>query len=139
MGTESRRWAQNLSTDQLRSMYLSFFEKRGHTIIPSASLIPDGDASVLFTTAGMHPLVPYFFCQAHPGGTRLVDCQKCVRTNDIEAVGDLTHLTFFEMLGNWSLGDYYKQDSIRWSYEFLTREDLLAIPPDLLWGTGFES
>jgi alanyl-tRNA synthetase len=129
---------RTLSAVELRGKYLKFFEERGHAIIPSASLVPDRDGSVLFTTAGMHPLVPYLMGRAHMAGVRLVNCQKCVRTSDIEEVGDLTHLTFFEMLGNWSLGDYYKQDSIRWSYEFLTREDLLAIPPDLLWVTVFE-
>jgi alanyl-tRNA synthetase len=129
---------RDISTVEMRSKYLNFFKERGHAIIPSASLIPDGDGSVLFTTAGMHPLVPYFLGREHACGTRLVNCQKCVRTNDIEEVGDLTHLTFFEMLGNWSLGDYYKHDSIRWSYEFLTREDLLAIPQDLIWVTVFE-
>jgi alanyl-tRNA synthetase len=129
---------RNLSAVELRGKYLKFFEERGHAVIPSASLVPDRDGSVLFTTAGMHPLVPYLMGREHMAGVRLVNCQKCVRTSDIEEVGDLTHLTFFEMLGNWSLGDYYKQDSIRWSYEFLTREDLLAIPPDLLWVTVFE-
>lgn len=129
---------RKISAVELRSKYLNFFKERSHAIIPSASLIPDGDSSVLFTTAGMHPLIPYLLGREHVAGTRLTDCQKCVRTNDIEEVGDLTHLTFFEMLGNWSLGDYYKQDSIRWSYEFLTREDLLAIPQNLIWVTVFE-
>ncbi|MEV7391579.1 MULTISPECIES: alanine--tRNA ligase [unclassified Streptomyces] len=125
------------SPGQLRTSYLDFFAARGHAVIPSASLVPDRDPSVLFTTAGMHPLVPYFLGAEHPAGTRLVDYQKCVRTNDIEEVGDPTHLTFFEMLGNWSLGDYFKQDSIRWSHEFLVREDCLAIDPDRLWVTVF--
>lgn len=124
---------RNISAVELRSKYLGFFEEHGHTVVPSASLVPDGDASVLFTTAGMHPLVPYLMGREHTAGARLTNCQKCVRTSDIEEVGDLTHLTFFEMLGNWSLGDYYQQDSIRWSYEFLTRDDLLAIPPHLIW------
>ncbi|MFG3225332.1 alanine--tRNA ligase [Kitasatospora sp. NPDC048194] len=130
--------SQSITADQLRSRYLAFFTERGHTVIPSASLIPDRDPSVLFTTAGMHPLVPYFLGAEHPVGTRLVDYQKCVRTNDIEEVGDATHLTFFEMLGNWSLGDYFKAESIRWSYEFLTRADCLGIDPARLWVTVFE-
>ncbi len=116
--------------DRLRSLFLKFFAERGHAVIPSASVIPDNDPSVLFTTAGMHPLVPYLMGQPHPAGVRLVDVQKCIRTNDIEEVGDATHLTFFEMLGNWSLGDYFKEDSIKWSWEFLTSPDWLAIPKE---------
>jgi alanyl-tRNA synthetase len=116
--------------DRLRSMYLKFFEGKGHAIIPSASVIPDNDPSVLFTTAGMHPLVPYLMGRPHPAGTRLVDVQKCVRTNDIEEVGDATHLTFFEMMGNWSLGDYFKEESITWSWEFLTSPEWLGIPKE---------
>jgi alanyl-tRNA synthetase len=126
-----------LTGDELRSRYLRFFEERGHTVVPSASLIPDRDPSVLFTTAGMHPLVPYFFGQPHPAGTRIVDCQKCVRTNDIEEVGDSTHLTFFEMLGNWSFGDYFKNESITWSFQFLTWPDCLGIDPATIWVTVF--
>jgi len=125
-------------TDQrLREMFLAFFVDRGHTVIPSASLVPQDDPTVLFTTAGMHPLTPYLKGQAHPSGTRLVDCQKCVRTTDIDDVGDPSHLTFFEMLGNWSLGDYYKDESIRWSYEFLTSPSYLGIDPHHLWITVF--
>ncbi len=116
--------------DRLRSLFLKFFAERGHAVIPSASVIPENDPSVLFTTAGMHPLVPYLMGQPHPAGTRLVDTQKCIRTNDIEEVGDATHLTFFEMLGNWSLGDYFKEESITWSWEFLTSPDWLAIPKE---------
>jgi alanyl-tRNA synthetase len=116
--------------DRLRAQYLKFFEERGHAVIPSASVIPENDPSVLFTTAGMHPLVPYLMGRPHPAGARLVDVQKCVRTNDIEEVGDSTHLTFFEMLGNWSLGDYFKEESIRWSWEFLTSPEWLAIPTE---------
>ena len=116
--------------DRLRSLYLKFFEERGHAIIPSASVIPENDPSVLFTTAGMHPLVPYLMGRPHPAGTRLVDVQKCVRTNDIEEVGDSTHLTFFEMMGNWSLGDYFKQESITWSWAFLTDPHWLGIPTE---------
>lgn len=126
-----------LTADGLRSRYLRFFEARGHVVVPSASLIPDRDPSVLFTTAGMHPLVPYFFGQPHPAGTRIVDCQKCVRTNDIEEVGDPTHLTFFEMLGNWSFGDYFKKESITWSFEFLTHPDCLGLDPKDIWVTVF--
>jgi alanyl-tRNA synthetase len=123
---------RRITASDLRTMYREFFEQRGHAAIASASLIPENDPSVLFTTAGMHPLVPYLMGQPHPAGTRLVDCQKCVRTGDIDEVGDSTHLTFFEMLGNWSLGDYFKRESIGWSFEFLTRPDLLGIAPERL-------
>jgi len=95
-----------MNSKELREKFLSFFEKKGHTIIPSASLIPENDPTVLFTTAGMHPLVPFLLGQIHPAGKRLTSCQKCIRTVDIDDVGDDTHNTFFEMLGNWSLGDY---------------------------------
>jgi len=111
-----------MHADELRQRYIRFFEQRGHKVIPSAPLLPENDPTVLFTTAGMHPLVPFLLGEAHPLGKRLVSCQKCIRTNDIEEVGDTTHLTFFEMLGNWSLGDYFKEDSLAWSYEFLTAE-----------------
>jgi len=114
----------------LREMYLGFFKERGHKVIPSASLIPENDPTVLFTTAGMHPLVPYLLGEKHPAGTRLTDVQKCVRTGDIDDVGDERHCTFFEMLGNWSLGDYFKEEMIPWSYEFLTGEKYLNIPSD---------
>lgn len=107
---------------EIRNKYLNFFKKHGHAVIPSASLIPENDPSVLFTTAGMQPLVPYLLGEKHPEGTRLTDYQKCVRTNDIDEVGDNRHLTYFEMLGNWSLGDYFKEESIAMSYEFLTKE-----------------
>ena len=100
---------KKLTSEQLRSKYLEYFAENGHVIIPSASLIPENDPSVLFTTAGMHPLVPYLLGEKHPAGKRLTDVQKCVRTGDIEEVGDLSHLTFFEMLGNWSLGDYFNK------------------------------
>src|SRR5690349_24366868 len=126
----SRPVAPPMRSSELRAAYLAFFAQRRHAVIPASSLVPARDPTVLFTTAGMHPLVPYLLGQPHPAGTRLVDCQKCIRTGDIDEVGDSTHLTFFEMLGNWSLGDYFKQDSIRWSYEFLTREDLLGISPE---------
>lgn len=119
-----------LTAKELRKKYLDFFSSRGHAVIPSASLIPDNDPTVLFTTAGMHPLVPYLLGAKHPAGHRLTDVQKCVRTGDIDEVGDATHCTFFEMLGNWSLGDYFKYESIGWSYEFLT--EVLGINPDKL-------
>ena len=124
-----------MNADQLRQSYLQFFEERGHRRIPSASLLPENDPSVLFTTAGMHPLVPFLLGESHPLGKRLVNFQCCLRTNDIEEVGDASHLTFFEMLGNWSLGDYFKQESLAWSYEFLTRE--LGIDPGRLAVTVF--
>ena len=114
----------------LRSLYLNFFKDRGHAVIQGASLIPENDPTVLFTTAGMHPLVPYLCGEKHPQGTRLTDVQKCVRTGDIDEVGDNTHCTFFEMLGNWSLGDYFKKEAISWSYEFLT--GVLKIDPSRL-------
>ena len=120
---------------EIRRKYLNYFKSKGHAVIPSASLIPENDASVLFTTAGMQPLVPYLLGQKHPQGTRLTDYQKCLRTVDIDEVGDNRHLTYFEMLGNWSLGDYFKQESIRMSYEFLTRE--LEIPVEKLSVTCF--
>ena len=120
---------------ELRNKYLEFFKSKGHTVISGAPLIPENDPTVLFTTAGMQPLVPYLSGQTHPGGKRLTDYQKCVRTNDIDEVGDNRHLTFFEMLGNWSLGDYFKQESIRYSYEFLT--DVLKIPVEKISVTCF--
>ncbi|MDH5675903.1 MAG: alanine--tRNA ligase [Myxococcales bacterium] len=128
---------KTLEIDQLRTMYLRFFEQRGHAIIPGASLLPDGDPSVLFTTAGMHPLVPYLRGQPHAAGRRLANVQKCIRTSDIDLVGDRTHLTFFEMLGNWSLDDYGKEQSIRWSHELLTSLEWLAIPDERLWVSVF--
>ena len=120
---------------EIRNKYLNFFKSHGHTIIPSAPLIPENDPSVLFTTAGMQPLVPYLLGEPHPAGTRLTDYQKCVRTNDIDEVGDNRHLTYFEMLGNWSLGDYFKEESIQMSYDFLTKE--LRIPAEKLSVTCF--
>ena len=112
---------KNLTSKELRELYLRFFRERGHTVIPSASLIPENDPTVLFTTAGMHPLVPYLMGETHPAGSRLVDVQKCVRTGDIDEVGDSSHCTFFEMLGNWSLGDYFKKEKTQWSYDILTK------------------
>ena len=120
---------------EIRNKYLNFFKAHGNHVIPSAPLIPENDPSVLFTTAGMQPLVPYLLGEKHPEGTRLTDYQKCLRTNDIDEVGDNRHLTFFEMLGNWSLGDYFKEEAISMSYEFLTKE--LGIDPSKLSVTCF--
>ena len=120
---------------EIRNKYLNFFKNHGHSVIPSASLIPENDPSVLFNTAGMQPLVPYLLGEKHPLGTRLTDYQKCVRTNDIDEVGDNRHLTYFEMLGNWSLGDYFKEESIQMSFDFLTKE--LQIPVEKLSVTVF--
>ena len=120
----------------IRKKYLNYFQKNGHKVIPSAPLIPENDPSVLFTTAGMQPLVPYLLGEKHPEGTRLTDYQKCLRTNDIDEVGDNRHLTYFEMLGNWSLGDYFKEESIAMSFEFLTKE--LEIPVEKLSVTCFK-
>ena len=119
---------KKMTSRELRESYLEFFKSKGHAVIPSASLIPENDPSVLFTTAGMHPLVPYLLGQKHPAGKRLCDVQKCVRTGDIDEVGDATHCTFFEMLGNWSLGDYFREESIEFSFEFLTK--VLEIPSE---------
>jgi alanyl-tRNA synthetase len=121
-----------MQAKELRKKYIEFFVSKGHVQIPSASLIPENDPSVLFTTAGMHPLLPYLLGKDHPSGKRLVDFQKCVRTGDIDEVGDNVHLTFFEMLGNWSLGDYFKDESIEWSFELLTSAEWLNIPVDQL-------
>ncbi|MCC6563521.1 alanine--tRNA ligase [Candidatus Uhrbacteria bacterium] len=127
-----------MTTSEVRQKFLDFFKEKGHAIIPSASVVPENDPTVLFTTAGMQPLVPYLIGQPHPMGKRLADAQKCVRTDDIEEVGDNRHLTFFEMLGNWSLGDYFKQESITWSFEFLTDEKWLGIDPEKIYVTVFE-
>ena len=126
-----------LKSSELRKLYLDFFREKGHAIIPSASLIPENDPTVLFTTAGMHPLVPYLMGAKHPEGTRLADVQKCIRTGDIDEVGDTSHCTFFEMLGNWSLGDYFKKESIAYSWEFLTSDKWLGIDKDKLYFTCF--
>ena len=122
---------------QLRSMFLKFFQDKGHALISSASLVPENDPSVLFTMAGMHPLVPYLLGQKHPEGKRLTNVQKCIRTIDIDNVGDTSHLTFFEMLGNWSLGDYFKKEMIPWSWEFLTSPEYLGLDKDKLAFTVF--
>ncbi|MEM5948598.1 alanine--tRNA ligase [Spirochaetia bacterium 38H-sp] len=122
---------------ELRQKYLDFFKEKGHAIISGFSLIPENDPTVLFTTAGMHPLVPYLLGADHPAGTRLADYQRCIRTGDIDSVGDPSHLTFFEMLGNWSLGDYFKEEAIKMSYEFLTSPKWLGIDPARLSVTVF--
>ncbi len=127
-----------MTTNEIRSKFLDFFKEKGHAIIPSASVIPENDPTVLFTTAGMHPLVPYLLGEPHPAGKRLADVQKCVRTGDIDEVGDNRHLTFFEMLGNWSLGDYFKRESITWSFEFLTSPRWLNLDPGRIYVTVFE-
>ena len=121
-----------MTANELRKKFIDFFRKKDHIEIKSASLVPDNDPTVLFTTAGMHPLVPYIIGQPHPAGNRLVNYQKCIRTGDIDDVGDDVHLTFFEMLGNWSLGDYFKKEAIRYSYEFLTSPDYLNLPKNKL-------
>jgi len=126
-----------MTISELRSKYLEFFRQKKHAIIPSASLIPENDATVLFTTAGMHPLVPYLLGEKHPSGQRLSDAQKCIRTGDIDDVGDNRHLTFFEMLGNWSFGDYFKKEAIEWSFEFLTSKKWLGLDPKRLYVSVF--
>lgn len=129
----------NMTSDEIRSKFLAFFKSKGHAIIPSASLVPENDPSVLFNTAGMQPLVPYLLGEKHPLGTRLADVQKCVRTGDIDDIGDNRHLTFFEMLGNWSLGDYFKKEAIEWSMEFLTDKKIgLGLDPKRLYVTVFK-
>jgi alanyl-tRNA synthetase len=127
-----------MTADELREKYIKFFVSRGHAQIQGKSLLPENDPTVLFTTAGMHPLVPYLLGEDHPAGKRLVDYQKCIRTGDIDSVGDASHLTFFEMLGNWSLGDYFKDEAIKMSFEFLTSPDWLGIPVEKLGVTVFE-
>lgn len=127
-----------MTANELRTKYIEFFKTKGHAEIPSASLIPENDPTVLFTTAGMHPLVPYLLGEPHPMGRRLVNYQRCVRTGDIDDVGDDTHCTFFTMLGNWSLQDYFKKESIEWSFEFLTSVEWLNIPLEKLSFTVFE-
>ena len=136
-----------MTANELRQKYLEFFKSKGHAIIPSASLIPENDPTVLFTTAGMHPLVPYLMGEKHPAGQRLVNAQKCIRTSDIDEAGDNRHLTFFEMLGNWSLGDpkkpdgigagYFKKEAIEWSWEFMTGKEWLNMDPQRLYVSVF--
>ena len=128
-----------MQSHEIRTRFLEFFKKRGHAIIPSASLVPENDPSVLFNTAGMQPLVPYLLGQKHPLGNRIADVQKCVRTGDLDDIGDNRHFSFFEMLGNWSLGDYFKEDAIKWSYEFLTsKQEGLGLDVSRLYVTIFE-
>jgi len=127
-----------MTAKELRQKYLDFFKKKGHAIIPSAPLVPENDPTVLFTTAGMHPLVPFLMGEKHPKGKRLANVQKCIRTVDIDDVGDNCHNTFFEMLGNWSLGDYFKCEAIEWSFEFLTSEKWLGLDPRRIYVTVFE-
>src|SRR5262249_29456602 len=126
---------RTMDAKKLRQTFLDHLRANGHAIIGGAPLIPEHDPSVLFTTAGMHPLVPFLLGEPHPAGTRLANVQKCLRTNDIIEVGDATHLTFFEMLGNWSLGDYWKAEAIRLSYSFLTER--LGFDPERLFVTCF--
>lgn len=123
--------------NEIRKKYLEFFKEKGHEVIPSASVMPENDPTVLFTTAGMHPLVPYLMGEKHPKGNKLVNSQKCIRTVDIDEVGDNRHLTFFEMLGNWSLGDYFKKEAIEWSFEFLTDKKWLGLDPERIYVTVF--
>ncbi len=127
-----------MTSDELKQIYIEFFRKKGHAVIQGSSLIPENDSTILYTPAGMQPLVPFLLGEKHPAGRRLVDVQKCVRTGDIDEVGDSTHLTFFEMLGNWSLGDYFKREAIEWSYEFLTSGEWLGFGVDQLHVTVFK-
>lgn len=128
-----------MKSSEIRSRFLNFFKERGHAILPSASLVPENDPSVLFNTAGMQPLVPYLLGEKHPLGTRLANIQKCVRTGDIDEIGDNTHATFFEMMGNWSLGDYFKKVAIEWSFELLTNKEIgFGLDPQRLYVTCFE-
>src|SRR5437899_10637994 len=133
MGTREVR----LTAGEIRRRFLAFYEGRDHALIPSAPLVPENDPSTLFITAGMQPLVPYLLGQPHPLGPRLCDVQKCVRTDDIDEVGDTTHLTFLEMLGRWSLGDYFKERAIPLSFEFLTGSEGLGIDPSRLYVSFF--
>ena len=126
-----------MTAKKLREKYLQFFKEKGHAILPSASLIPENDPTVLFTTAGMQPMVPFLLGEEHPAGKRLANAQKCIRTGDIDEVGDNRHLTFFEMLGNWSLGDYFKKEAIGWSFDFLTSPKWLGLDPKRLYVTVF--
>ena len=127
-----------MKATELKKKYFEFFKEKKHALISPASLIPEHDPTVLFTTAGMHPLVPYLIGEKHPAGKRLVNVQKCIRTDDIDEVGDPSHLTFFEMLGNWSLGDYWKKEAIEWSYGFLTSKKWLGLDKNKLYITVFK-
>src|ERR1041385_4075388 len=124
-----------MKLSEIRSKYLEFFRERGHTMVPSSSLVPENDPTTLFTGSGMQPLVPYLLGKNHPSGSRLVDSQKCFRAMDIDEVGDNRHTTFFEMLGNWSLGDYFKKEQLRWFFEFLVSE--IGLDPNKLYVTVF--
>src|SRR3990167_6901325 len=124
-----------MKSEEVRKRFLAFFEKRGHKIILSAPLVPENDPTTLFTASGIQPMVPYLLGQKHPQGTRIADSQKSFRTVDIEEVGDNRHTTFFEMLGNWSLGDYFKKEQLQWIFEFLTEE--IKIHPNKLYVTVF--
>ena len=124
-----------MKSNELIKKYLEFFKSKNHAVIPNSPLVPENDPTVLFTTAGMHPLVPFLLGEPHPKGKRIVNVQKCIRTTDISEVGDETHLTFFQMLGNWSLGDYFKKEALSWSYEFLTK--YLNIPKEKIYVTCF--
>ena len=124
-----------MTPSEIRSKYLEFFQKQGHVVIPSASLVPENDPTTLFTGSGMQPLVPYLLGKNHPAGIRLTNAQKAFRSMDIEEVGDNRHTTFFEMLGNWSLGDYFKQEQLSWCFTFLT--DIIGLDPERLHVTVF--
>ena len=124
-----------LEPNELRQAYLDFFVQHGHVVVPSSPLVPDNDPTTLFTGSGMQPMVPYLLGQPHPLGTRIVDSQRCFRSQDIEEVGDNRHTTYFEMLGNWSLGDYFKQEQLSWFFEFLT--DVVGLEPEKLFVTVF--
>ena len=125
-----------MTVNEIRSKYLEFFKARGHAILPSASLVPENDPTTLFTGSGMQPLIPYLLGEDHPSGKRIANSQKCFRAMDIEEVGDNRHTTYFEMLGNWSLGDYFKKEQLPWFFEFLTKE--VGIPKEKLWVTCYE-
>jgi alanyl-tRNA synthetase len=128
----------NITSRELRQKFLDFYKSKGHAILPSTSLVPKEDPTVLYNTAGMQPIIPYLMGQKHPQGVRLANAQKCVRTDDIEEIGDNRHLSFFEMLGSWSLGEYFKSDSIKWGFEFLTSKDWLALDPKRLYVTVYK-
>jgi alanyl-tRNA synthetase len=128
----------NITSRELRQKFLDFYKSKGHAILPSTSLVPKEDPTVLYNTAGMQPIIPYLMGQKHPQGVRLANAQKCVRTDDIEEIGDNRHLSFFEMLGSWSLGEYFKSDSIKWGFEFLTSKDWLGLDPKRLYVTVYK-
>ena len=125
-----------MRSDEIRKLYFDFFRERGHAIVPSARLVPENDPTTLFTGSGMQPIIPYLLGEPHPSGTRIADSQKCFRSQDIEEVGDNRHTTFFEMLGNWSFGDYFKQEQIAWMWEFLTK--VVGLDPNRLFFTCFQ-